>query len=63
MDRSIREVFEDECSHLVANSALVKRLHDYQLGFVNKNSDHIDFFGGYLTGVQTVRFTDADRDR
>ena len=30
--------------------------------FVNKREEHIAFFGGAVTGVQIVRFTDADRD-
>lgn len=63
MDHSIKGVFEAECSGLEIGLALAKRLHQYQVGFVNKNEDHIKFFGGNLTGVQIVRFTDDDRNR
>ena len=31
--------------------------------FVTKNQDHMEFFGGNLTGVHIVRFTPADMDR
>lgn len=63
MDQSIKQVFDDECKELDVGLKLAKRLHAYQVGFVNKNDDHIKFFGGNLLGVQTVRFTESDRDR
>jgi hypothetical protein len=63
MDKSIRGVFDDECSRLDIGPKLLERLHKYQVGFVNKNEDHIKFFGGNLTGVQVVRFTGEDRNR
>lgn len=63
MDNSIKEVFDSECAKLKINSDLVKRLHAYQVKFVNKNEDHIKFFGGNLLGVHNPRFTDWDRDQ
>jgi hypothetical protein len=63
MDKSIKAVFEAECWQLKINAQLLKRLHAYQVGFVNKNDEHISFFGGNLLGVEVVRFTTADRDR
>lgn len=63
MDHSIKGVFDDECSGLDVGPKLAARLHAYQVGFVSKNEDHIKFFGGNLTGVQVVRFTDDDRNR
>jgi hypothetical protein len=63
MDVSIKGVFEDECADLAIDAQLAKRLHLYTVGFAHKNQDHIEFFGGNLTGVQVVRFTDADRDQ
>lgn len=63
MDKTIKGVFEEECARLEIGPKLVKRLHQYQVGFVNKNEDHIKFFGGNLTGVQVVRFSSEDRDR
>lgn len=63
MHDNIRSIFEQECHGLTLDQKFVKRLQAYQQGFVNKNEDHIAFFGGHLLGVQTVRFTDDDRDR
>ena len=63
MHESIRSVFGEECHGLHIDAKLLKRLHAYQVGFVNKNDDHIVFFGGHLLGVQVVRFTPADQDR
>ncbi len=63
MDKNIASVFADECKHLVIDQRFARKLHSYQVGFVFKNADHSQFFGGNLTGVQTVRFVDSDRDR
>jgi hypothetical protein len=63
MDRSILEVFEDECKDLQITQKLAKRINLYLLNFMMKNEEHIAFFGGNLLGVQTVRFTDEDRFR
>jgi hypothetical protein len=62
-DLLVRDVFNDECKNLAIDAKLAKRIHAYQVGFVNKNEEHITFFGGNLLGVQVVRFGDADRDR
>lgn len=62
MGNSVKEIFDDECKHLVIDAKFAKRLSAYNLKFVHKNQDHIEFFGSNLTGVHVVRFTDADRD-
>jgi septum formation topological specificity factor MinE len=63
MNRSIKEVFESECGRLTINANFIKQLHLYQTQFVNKNHDHIAFFGSNLLGVHPVRFMPADRDK
>lgn len=60
---SVLDVFERHCSHVRADAALVRKLHDLERAFVNKKDDHIDFFGGGVTGVHTVRFTPDDFNR
>lgn len=60
--RSVLEVFDSECSKLVIDHKLALKVLKYQTAFVNKNEEHIRFFGGHTIGVQVVRFTDADRD-
>lgn len=62
MHKSVKSVFDDECKHLTIDSRFVKKLHDYQFRFVHRSSEHAEFFGGNLTGVHVVRFTDADKD-
>lgn len=59
----IKGVFDVECSHVVVDMRFVKKLVDLEARFVNKKAEHIEFFGGTLTGVQVVRFTTDDRDR
>lgn len=62
MDKNIKSVFDDVCGNLVIDSKLVKRISDYKTRFINRNGDHVAFFGGNLIGVQVIRFTPADRN-
>lgn len=39
---------------------MAKALYQYQVRYVNRNHEHMEFFGGALLGVQVVRFRDAD---
>lgn len=61
-DRLITEVFEDECSGVEIDARFISKLHLFQVGFVNKNEDHIAFFGGHQLGVHKVRFTPQDEN-
>lgn len=63
MADAIRAGFEKDCAHLKIDEELVKRIRLYKTGFINKNADYAEFFGGHLIGVKVVRFTDADEDR
>ena len=60
---TVKSIFDEECSKLVIDQAFLKRISTYQQNFVNKNEEHINFFGGNLLGVQVVRFMPADYDR
>lgn len=60
---AIKALFDNNLSHLKFDEKLAKKIHDFQTGFVNKNEDHLAFFGGNLTGVHIVRFTSQDEDR
>lgn len=62
MNFNIRSVFESECEDLKFDAYLAKAVKKFAVGFVNKNEEHMAFFGGHTTGVQVVRFTPADRD-
>lgn len=60
---TILKTFNEECKSVEIDAKFVSRLHAYQVGFVNKNTEHIEFFGGHLLGVQTVKFMPADYDK
>lgn len=60
---NVKQVFDTECSDVKFDAALAKRINEYQVGFVNKNEDHMTFFGGNLLGVQKVRFMPADKEK
>jgi hypothetical protein len=59
----VRDIFRAECKSLEIDANLLKRLKRYQIGFAHKNKEHVEFFGGNLTGVQVVRFLPSDRDK
>ena len=62
MSSAIKAVFESFCGNLPIDKSLAKRLHSFTTNFINKNRDHIEFFGGNLTGAHVVRFVDADKN-
>jgi hypothetical protein len=57
---TLKAVFDHLLRHLVIDQSFARKLYNFQVGFVNKTHEHMDFFGGNLTGVHRVRFTDAD---
>lgn len=61
MDKLIKDIFQDECN-LEINAKLIQKIHSFQTSFVNKNKDHITFFGGHLLGVDRVRFTSSEEN-
>jgi len=61
-EAKIRDIFDDVCRNVVADKALSLRIHRYVVDFINRNSEHSQFFGGNLTGVQVVRFVESDKN-
>lgn len=59
----LKNFFETSFPNLVASKELQERLTDFQIRFITKNQEHMEFFGGNLTGVQVVRFTPSDMDK
>ena len=53
-------IFDEIFKSVKFNKDLAKKIYQFQIGFVNKNEDHMLFFGGNLLGVQVVRFTPTD---
>lgn len=60
MQLDLKETFDKHFAHVKFDPKLAKQFYHLQVGFVNKNQDHMDFFGGVLTGVQRVRFTSLE---
>jgi len=63
MASTIKGVFNDELGDLELDPKLAKRLSHFKHAFINKNEDHINFFGGNLLGVEIVRYLQSDRDQ
>lgn len=59
----LKEYFQSTQPNLIASKELADKLLEFQIKFITKNKDHIEFFGGNLTGVQVVRFTPSDMDK
>lgn len=44
------------------DQALLQRIHQFEREFVNRNPDHVAFFGSNLIGVHPMRFRPQDRE-
>lgn len=62
MANELTRVLGDQFSGVVFDKALAQRLIDYTYAFVNKNPDHVSFFGSALVGVYTLRWLPSDTD-
>lgn len=60
MTYTLKEAFDEAFETLEVDKQVAHELYQYQFGFINRNSDHLEFFGGNLIGVQVIRFKDAD---
>lgn len=58
--KSIKDIFEYHGKHLIFDHKLADKIKKYEKSFINKNDDHIQFFGSNLTGVYPVKMTAAD---
>lgn len=61
--KNVNSVFEEQCTHLVFDEVMLKKIMTYEHRFVTKNEAHISFFGGNLMGVDPVRFKPEDRNQ
>lgn len=60
MHKTLDEIFDTLLSDVKYNQQLATDLYRFQVKFVNKNEEHMAFFGGKLLGVHVVRFTEQD---
>lgn len=62
---TIKSVFNDAAASFdfTVDAKLIARIREFDQSFVNRNEDHIAFFGGNLTGVHPMRFRQSDREK
>lgn len=61
-NRNIRQIFIEASQHLRYDERMSGEINRYNEHFINKNEEHVKFFGGNLTGVHVVRFTPMDKN-
>lgn len=61
MEPSIKAIFDKHCADLKIDIQLLRRIRNYGQAFVNRDDEHIAFFGGNLLGVHQIRFKNTDR--
>ena len=57
---TLAEVFDKHFEGVKFDSKLAAAVYKFQIGYINANKDHLQFFGGNLLGVQVIRFKDSD---
>lgn len=61
MSDDIKSVMANHTHHWKLDKTLAKRLGDFVKSYLNANEDHVNFYGGNLTGVHVLRFTTKNR--
>lgn len=61
MYKSIKDVFDDELSHLKLDKRFSNEVFKFVKSFMTRNQEHIGFFGDALIGVHRIRFENEDR--
>lgn len=59
---TIKSVFAAVTKDVSIDVKLARRVHNYERAFVNRNEDHVAFFGSPLQGVHPMRFRTSDRE-
>jgi len=57
---TLQEVLDEQFKETVFDKRFIDRVYKYQVAFVNRNSEHLEFFGSNLIGVHAIRFRVAD---
>lgn len=58
----IKNIMKDEMSLIKIDTRLVRDIEYFLKSYVNKNEEHISFFGSNLTGVNKITFSTEDRN-
>lgn len=62
MAKTLMEVLSKEFKDVVVDESFIKNIQSFAKAFVNKNREHVNFFGGNLLGVDKVRWTPQDHN-
>ena len=62
MESNYKQIVEKYTTEVKVDNALAQRLNRFVNNFINKDEDHINFFGSNLTGVHSIYFTTLDKN-
>lgn len=57
---TLKEVFDEQFKDVVVDKSLIDAVYRYQVWFLNRNAEHLAFFGSNLIGVHVIRFRVVD---
>lgn len=60
---TLLEAFEPHLGNLVIDSGFVDRIYKYQTWYLNRDAEHLAFFGSNLIGVHAIQFRTSDTQR
>lgn len=63
MRYTLKEAFDSIFAHIKFEDKLVRAFYNFRVSYMTANKEHMEFFGGNLLGVNTVRFKDSDLNR
>lgn len=58
----IKKIMQEELQHLRVDKKLANDIAYYLKSYINRNEEHVNFFGGNLTGVNKITFSSEDRN-
>src|SRR5690606_23779206 len=62
MATPLKQIFDEASKHVKCDLPLARRTQKYVGDLMNRNEDHVLFFGSNLTGVYDLRFKTSDRN-
>ncbi len=58
----LKDIFNEASKNIKFDQKLAKQIHNYVAGLMNRNQDHVMFFGSNLTGPYPLRFKTGDKN-
>lgn len=62
MATPLKQIFDEASKHVKFDQTLARRTQKYVGDLMNRNEEHVMFFGSNLTGVYDLRFKTSDRN-